>query len=193
MCVTRHNASFRGIFGLTFGRLDTHLNGFSFTTHALAVLGFFLCVNLRNVEKKEEIIRAQPLSERGERQSVRGIFCLADFHLQSGDVTFVCGNEIPRQQTLGYIIPLLGFFFISFISGFSLTLFISPWDIKKKEKACLPGSISHVQGLVERGKDARGQKTQPCPRCGEAMKCHGLPTRPLTWQAEVVWGRWSWQ
>lgn len=65
---------------------------------------------------------AQPLSERGERQSVRLRFCLADFHLQSGDVTFVCGNEIARQQTAGYIIPLPFFF----ISGFFLTLFISP-------------------------------------------------------------------
>lgn len=63
---------------------------------------------------------------------MRGIFCLADFHLQSGDVTFVCGNEIARQQTVGYIILLLSFPFLSsFICGFFLTLFISPWDIKK--------------------------------------------------------------
>lgn len=71
---------------------------------------FFFCQS-QDLEKKEkEIIRAQLLSERGERQSVRGIFCLADFHLQSGNVTFVCGNEIARQQTVGYIILLLGFF-----------------------------------------------------------------------------------
>lgn len=106
---------------------------FLYDSHSLFWL--FLAISGRR-KKEKEIIRVQLLSERGERQSVRGIFCLADFHLQSGDVTFVCGNEIARQQTLGYIIPLLGcfflFFLISFINGFSLTLFISPWDIKKK-------------------------------------------------------------
>lgn len=58
---------------------------------------------------------------------MRGIFCLADFHLQSGDVTFVCGNEIARQQTEGYIILLLSFLFAIFYMWlFFLTLFISP-------------------------------------------------------------------
>lgn len=171
MYVTRHDASFRRIFGITLGRLDTHLNGFPLRL-TLAVLFF---VNLRTAKKKERICM-QPLSEIGERQSVRGIFCLADFHLQSGDVTFVCGNEIAQQQTVSYIIPLLGCFF-DFLYQWLLPHIVH--QPLRHKKACLPGSISHVQGLVERGKDAREQKTQPCPHCGEAMKCHGLPTRPL--------------
>lgn len=48
-------------------------------------------------------VHAPIISRRG-RQSVRGIFRLTDFHLQSGDVTFVWGNEIALQQTVGYII-----------------------------------------------------------------------------------------
>lgn len=69
---------------------------------------------------------------------MRGIFRLTDFHLQSGDVTFVCGNEIALQQTVGYIIPswalilLFLFFFFSFLyQRLFLTLFISPRDTKK--------------------------------------------------------------
>lgn len=68
---------------------------------------------------------------------MRGIFRLTDFHLQSGDVTFVWGNEIALQQTVGYIIPsqahiLLPFFFFFFLyQWLFLTLFISPRDTKK--------------------------------------------------------------
>lgn len=110
---------------------------FLYDSHSRCFWGVFLCVNLRNVgEKKKEIIHAQPLSERGERQSVRGIFCLADFHLQSGDVTFVCGNEIARQQTVGYIIPLLGFFFLLFSLSVASPSHCSsaPETFKKKRK-----------------------------------------------------------
>ena len=93
-------------------------------------LFFFLsrsCVYRNNVHA--------PIISRRGRQSVRGIFRLTDFHLQSGDVTFVWGNEIALQQTVGYIIPsrahiLLSFFF-SLYQRLFLTLFISPRDTKK--------------------------------------------------------------
>lgn len=88
---------------------------------------------------------------------MRGIFCLADFHLQSGDVTFVCGNEIARQQTLGYIIPLPSLFSLPLSVAFSHIVHQPLRQTKKKKKACLPGSISHIQGLMEQG-GMRGDK-----------------------------------
>lgn len=94
----------------------THLNEF----HLLPTHLLFLsrsCVYRNNVHA--------PIISRRGRQSVRGIFRLTDFHLQSGNVTFVWGNEIALQQTVGYIIPSRAhtllfsfFFFSSFISGF---------------------------------------------------------------------------
>lgn len=106
------------------GGLDivaTHtLEWISFTTHTLAFFFFLksiLCLYRNNMHA--------PIISRRGCQSVRGIFRLTDFHLQSGDVTFVLGNEIAVQQTVGYIIPssvhiLLSLFFfpLSFICGF---------------------------------------------------------------------------
>ena len=96
--------TFQTIFGIILGRAERTLEWKSFTTHTLRFFFFFFCGT--NAERGGGGGRAQPLSERGERRSVRGIFCLADFHLQSGDVTFVCGNEIAWQQTVDYIILL---------------------------------------------------------------------------------------
>lgn len=64
-------------------------------------------------------VHAPIISRRG-RRSVRGIFRLTDFHLQSGDVTFVWGNEIALQQTVGYIIPSRAHIL------FSLSFFLLP-------------------------------------------------------------------
>lgn len=111
---------------------------------------------------------------------MRGIFCLADFHLQSADVTFVCGNEIAQQQTVGYIIPLLGLFlFAAFLYQWLLPHIVHQ-PLRHKKKPVSQDQLVTSRDLWSGGKDARGQKTQPCPRRGEAMKCHGLPTRPLT-------------
>ncbi len=92
-----------------------------------------------------------PIIPRRGHQSVRGIFRLTDFHLQSGNVTFVWGNEIALQQTVGYIILsrvhiLLPFsFFPPLSAAFSHIVHQPPGH----KKARLPGSISHFQGVVE--------------------------------------------
>lgn len=124
-------------------RSHTHiLEWISFTTHTQPFLSRS-CVYRNNVHA--------PIISRRGRQSVRGIFRLTDFHLQSGDVTFVWGNEIALQQTVGYIIPsqahiLLSFFFSPLSAAFS---HIVHQPLRHK-KARLPGSISHFQGVVER-------------------------------------------
>lgn len=109
-----HRSSYAFLRGTSYrnpGILSSHtrthacLNEFHLLpTHSLFF--FFYSLFLQVDLVSTEIMCTRPLSGEGARQSVRGIFCLTGFHLQSGDVTFVWGNEIaPQQDNRGYIIP----------------------------------------------------------------------------------------
>lgn len=111
-------------------RSHTHKR-ISFTSHILLFFPSRSCVYRNNVHA--------PIISRRGRQSVRGISRLTDFHLQSGDVTFVWGNEIALQQTVGYIIPSQAHILppppsTPLYQRLFLTLFISPRDTGGKKK-----------------------------------------------------------
>lgn len=161
----------------------THtLEWISFTPHTLLSLSRS-CVYRNNVH-------APIIWSRG-RRSVRGIFRLTDFHLQSSDVTFVWGNEIALQQTVGYIMlssvhtscslsslrlpPLL------YQWLFPLTLFIRASRHKKRNH--LPGSIKSLPGSCDARRELQRQKPRPCWCRGDVIKWQGLLSRPLLWQA----------
>lgn len=141
MCVTRQGASFRRIFGITLGRPDTHLNGFPLRLTLSLFLGvFFVCQSQERGGKKERNYTCAAIVwKRGAAER--------EGHLLPGWLSFTkwrcyfCvwkWDSTAADSGLHYSAPGFFFFFIFFISGFSLTLFISPWDIKKKEKSLSP-------------------------------------------------------